>query len=394
MEKGCGYGIMVPRWNLMKFMHLADLHIGKRLLEASLLEDQREILQKIVEIARNEAVDAVLIAGDVYDKSVPGQDAVELADEFLFNLAGTGAHVFVMSGNHDSPQRIAFNNRLMDSRVHMSPVYSGNVGPVVLNDSYGEVAVYLLPFIKPSMVKDFLEDSVEGCTYDQALRIAVRKMAVPFGERRNVLVAHQFVAGSSRCDSEEHFSVGDVDNINPEVFDGFDYVALGHLHRPQKVSRETMRYAGSPLKYSFSEIDDRKSVPIVSLNQKDDVLIKLIPLESRRRMVHFRGLFSEMMRQEHTEDWVYVTLTDEEDVPDSLNLLRTVFPNLLKLDMDNSRTRALGVWGSGDDVQGVDALSPMDVVGKLFEMQNGKGLDESQQACLGTLVAEIWGQEE
>lgn len=247
----------------MKLMHLSDLHLGKRVNEFSMLEDQRYILNQILELARREQVDGVLIAGDVYDKSVPSAEAVSLLDDFLVALAEDGRQVLLISGNHDSPERMAFGGRLMrSSGIHIAPVYNGRVEPVCLEDQYGPVRVYLLPFVKPAHIRRYFPDAAIE-SYTDALRIAVEAMDLD-SSLRNLLVTHQFVTGAARCDSEE-LSLGGSDNVDGAVFDPFDYVALGHIHSPQRVGRETMRYCGTPLKYSFSEIGQKKSATLIQL---------------------------------------------------------------------------------------------------------------------------------
>ena len=240
----------------MKFIHLSDLHLGKRVNEFSMLEDQQYILTEILHIIDTEKPDGVLIAGDVYDKSVPSAEAVALLDDFLVRMSKRSLRIFLISGNHDSPERMAFGGRLMESSgVYLAPVYDGKVTPITLIDEYGPVKVYLLPFVKPAHVRRCFPEQ-EISTYTDALCVAIEAMNVDPVER-NVLVTHQFVTGATRCDSEE-LSVGGTDNVDVSVFESFDYVALGHIHGPQQVSRETVRYCGTPLKYSFSEAGHEK----------------------------------------------------------------------------------------------------------------------------------------
>lgn len=261
----------------MKLIHLSDLHLGKRVNDFSMLEDQQYILAEILQIIDREKPDGVLIAGDVYDKSVPSAEAVALLDDFLVRLSKRELRIFVISGNHDSPERMAFGGRLMErSGVHLAPVYDGRVEPVVLTDEYGPVKLYLLPFVKPSHVRRCFPER-EIATYTDAVAAAVEAMGVDTAVR-NVLVTHQFVTGAARCDSEE-LSVGGTDNVDASVFDPFDYVALGHIHGPQQVGRETVRYCGTPLKYSFSEAGHKKSVTVVELGAKGSVTIRTIPLK-------------------------------------------------------------------------------------------------------------------
>lgn len=378
----------------MKFAHLSDLHLGKRLCEQSLLEDQREILRRILAILDEERPDGVLIAGDVYDKPVPPAEAVQLFDEFLVQLARRGAPVFVISGNHDSAERIAFGGRLMSAGgVYMAPVYDGRVEPVTLTDAFGPVDVYLLPFVKPAGVRRFFPDR-EILTYTDAVAAAVETMA-PDPARRSVLVTHQFVTGAARCESED-LSVGGSDNVDASVFDAFDYVALGHLHGPQAAGRPTLRYCGSPLKYSFSEAGQTKSVTLVELAEKGRVEVRTRPLTPLRELVELRGRYEELTLRSfyqatsYPEDYLHITLTDEEDIPDAVGKLRVIYRNLLKLDYDNTRTRA-GRW----DAQLPDARrkSPLELFAELYEKQNGQPMSAEQSDFLREMIEKIWEEQ-
>ena len=375
----------------MKLFHLSDLHLGKRLCEQSLLEDQREILRRILAILDDERPDAVLIAGDVYDKPVPPAEAVQLFDEFLAQLAGRQTPVFVISGNHDSPERIAFGGRLMRaSRVYMAPVYDGRVEPVTLTDEYGPVDVYLLPFVKPAGVRRFFPER-EIAGYTDAIRAAVEAMA-PDPARRSVLVTHQFVTGAARCDSEE-LSVGGSDNVDAAVFDPFDYVALGHLHGPQAAGRPALRYCGSPLKYSFSEAGQTKSVTVVELAEKGQVAVRTRPLTPLRELVELRGRYEELTLRSfyegtsYPEDYLHITLTDEEDIPDAVGKLRVIYHNLLRLDYDNARTRA-GLWDA--QLPKTEQKTPLELFAELYEKQNGQPMSEEQTDFMRELIETVW----
>lgn len=379
----------------MKFIHLSDLHLGKRVNECSMLEDQRYILGEILRIVDREAPDAVLIAGDVYDKSVPSAEAVALLDDFLVRLAGRDLQVLLISGNHDSPERLAFGGRLMAERgVHIAPVYDGRVAPVTLTDEYGPVRVYLLPFVKPSHVRRCFPDR-EVDTYTDALAAAIGAMGVD-PALRNVLVTHQFVTGAARCDSEE-VSVGGTDNVDVSVFAPFDYVALGHLHGPQTVGRETVRYCGTPLKYSFSEAGQHKSATVVELGEKGTTAVRTVPLVPLRDLVELRGTYEEVTFRGFYEgtgwqrDYVHITLTDEEDVPNAVGKLRVIYPNLMKLDYDNRRTRA-GI--SLEGAEEVARRSPLELLEEFYEKQNGRPMGEAQRAFARGWMERIWEEDE
>ena len=331
----------------------------------------------------------MLIAGDVYDKPVPPAEAVELFDDFLVRLSRMEAEVFVISGNHDSPERIAFGGRLMEARgVHMSPVYDGTVTPVVLEDTWGQTAFYMLPFVKPAHVRRaFPEEAIES--YTDAVRAAVTHMA-PDPARRNVLVTHQFVTGAEQCESEE-LSVGGADNVDASVFAPFDYVALGHLHGPQRVGSDTIRYCGTPLKYSFSEKDHVKSVTVVELEEKGTVHVRTLPLTPLHDLRQIRGSYEELTLREKylgtaVEDYLHVVLTDEEDVPGAIGRLRSIYPNIMKLDYDNLRTRSAGVSLAQEPTS---HKSEEDWFAALYEAQNGQPMGEEQAAFCEALLEKI-----
>ena len=373
----------------MKFIHLSDLHIGKRVNEVSMLDDQAYILTHIIRVIDQEQPDAVVIAGDVYDKSVPPAEAVTLLDDFFCRLAKRNLPVLIISGNHDSPERLAFGGRLMEGAgIRLSPVYDGTVEPVTLSDSHGEVRFWLLPFVKPLHVKRFFPDAdIESCT--DAVRTAIAHMGVDF-TGRNVLVTHQFVTGAATCESEE-LSVGGTDNVDVSVFDGFDYVALGHLHGPQNIGSSRVRYCGTPLKYSFSEAGHYKSVTVVELGEKGDLQLHAVPLTPRHDLRELRGTFAELTDKAFysaadTEDYLHIILTDEEDVAEAVGRLRVIYPNLMKLSYDNSRTRVDRVVGSAEDVKN---KSPLELFEELYAIQNNQPMSGEQRDFTRELIESI-----
>lgn len=374
----------------MKLLHLSDLHLGKRLNEFSLVDDQDYILGEILRITDEEKPDGVLIAGDVYDKSVPSAEAVQLFDDFLVRFAARGVPVFVIAGNHDSPERLAFGNRLMDKTgVHIASAYGGKVTPLSLSDEYGEVRIYLLPFVKPANVRRFFPDeNIEN--YTDALRVAIKEMQVD--ERvRNLLVTHQFVTGARRSDSEE-VTVGGEGNVDASVFAPFDYVALGHIHSPQNIGSERIRYCGTPLKYSFSEADDQKAVTVVTLGKKGSLSLREVPLVPKRDLAEIRGSYEELTRKSYyentslAEDYTRIILTDEEDIPEAMGKLRVIYHNLMLLSYDNRRTRHLSRETEAEDVEN---KSPLDLFSELYEKQNGAPMSEEQRAFISGLIEKI-----
>lgn len=374
----------------MKFAHISDLHLGKRVHQFSMIEEQKYILEKIIEIAKEEQIDGILIAGDVYDKIYPSAEAVALFDSFLVKLAKEEIQVFVISGNHDSPERIAFLGQLTrKAGVYLSPVYQGKIEPVTKEDEFGKVHIYLLPFIKPVHVRHFFPEEIVT-NYTEAMQIVVNHMNLN-KEERNILVAHQFVTGAMRSDSEE-ISVGGLDNIDARCFEDFDYVALGHIHRPQNMTSEKIRYSGTPLKYSFSESQDKKSVTIIEFGKKGEMNIKEILLTPLHDMVKIRGLFAEVMNpmnfpQLDVNSYLHITLLDEMDIPAAFNRLVGVYPNLMQMEYDNLRTRERKNLQVRKEVA---QISPQDMFASLYETMNNQPLSDVQQEYLMEKIEKIW----
>lgn len=384
----------------MKFIHLSDLHLGKRVNDYSMIEDQRYILERILGIINEEKPQAVLIAGDVYDKPLPPAEAVRLFDDFLSRLSETDAEIFVISGNHDSAERLSFGSQIMDRQgVHFAGGYDGSTHSFSLSDEYGPVNFYMLPFIKPVHVRQAFEENPEVqniTTFTDAVQFAIRKMDVNT-EERNVLMAHQFCTGAARSESEE-ISVGGLDNVDNTVFAPFDYTALGHLHGPQD-SAPGIRYCGSPLKYSFSEANQVKSVTIAEVGKKEDgvcdVRLRTAELVPVRDMKVLRGNFDELTGKDYfkhinTDDYMRIVLTDEEDIIGAMGRLRAVYPNIMRLEYDNTRTRAAGIVSDAGDK---DSRSPLEIFAGLYEEQNGRPMDDDQISLIEGLIEKVWSEE-
>ena len=380
----------------MKFIHLSDLHLGKRVNEFSMFEDQEYILTKIINIIDEETPEGVIIAGDVYDKSVPAVDAVQLFDDFLVKLSNRALKVFIISGNHDSAERMAFGSRVMNkSGIYISEVYNGKISPISLEDSYGIIDIFMLPFIKPVHVRRFEKEKIETDvikieTYTDAMKSAIDTMTIN-PANRNLLIAHQFVTGAVSCDSEE-ISVGGSDNVDAAVFEPFDYVALGHIHGPQKAGRETIRYCGTPLKYSFSEAKHKKSVTVVELMEKGSITVRTVPLLPKRDMREIKGSYMEVTARDYYKDtqvtdYMHITLTDEEDVPEAMGKLRVIYPNLMKLDYDNARTRKNNEIS---EVQNIERKTPQELFEEFYLKQNNQEMSQVQREFVVDLIEKIW----
>lgn len=374
----------------MKLLHVSDLHIGKRVNGFSMLEDQKYILQEIQALAVERKVDGVLLAGDLYDKPIPPAEAVTLLDGFLTHLSEQGIAVFAISGNHDSPERLSFGGRLLEKEgIHLVSLYHPGDGVLELQDAWGTVRIYLLPYLKPAVIRH-LDPEQTVTEYNEAVAWALSQWDLD-PKCRNVLVAHQFVVGGVTCESEER-SVGGLDQVDAQLFRDFDYVALGHLHGPQKIGRETVRYAGSPLKYSFSEVSHHKSVVLVTLEEKGKVSVELLPLHPMRDMREIRGTYESVTMKSFyegtcVEDYLHVILTDEEDVPEAVGKLRAVYPNVMQLSYDNLRTQG------NQEILGAECpeeKTPLELFRDFYQLQNNQPMGEEQERFLAELMETIW----
>lgn len=364
----------------MKFIHISDLHIGKRLNEYSLIKEQEHILGEIIKIIKKEEPDCVFIAGDVYDKSVPSAEAVCLLDSFLADLAECDAKIFIISGNHDSAERIAYGGGAFKRQgIYISPMFDGTLSKIEIEDEYGRVNVYLLPFIKPAHVKRFFEDA-EIETYTDAVDTVIKSLGVNENER-NVIISHQFVSGADRTESEDEV-IGGLDMVEGYVFDAFDYVALGHIHRNQYIGRETMRYCGTPLKYSASEANDKKCVIVGEMKEKGVVEISEIPLVPMRDYIDIKGELEEILKGENKTDFVRITLTDEGTVVDAYGKLRSNYPFMTEL-LFEKRKREVELRGSLSIEK-----SPEEQFFDFYMQINGKELTEEQRAMVAELLEE------
>ena len=374
----------------MKFAHISDLHLGKRLNGFSMLEEQKYILEEILKILQKEQVSAVWMAGDIYDKPVPPAEAVTLFDDFLVQLADKKYSVFIISGNHDSPERIAFGSRLMAARnIYLSPVYDGKVEPILLEDEHGDINIYMIPFVKPIHVRHFFQEE-EIASYTEAVKCAVEHMNVD-EKKRNVILAHQFVTGALKSDSED-ISVGGLDNVDAEVFEVFDYAALGHIHRSQSMGNERVRYSGTPLKYSFSEVTHEKSVTIVDMKEKGNIDIYTVPLVPQHDLTKIKGSFEEVMSSDFEknmdkEAYVHVTLTDEVDIPNAFHKLQTVYPNIMQMEYEVRSKKNHSVLEGQSDGKKMD---PLELFQEFYAEMNHQPLQAPQQEYLIEKINEIW----
>ncbi len=377
----------------MKFLHLGDLHLGKTLNDFDLIEDQRYILDQILDIADQESVDGVLVAGDVYDKSVPSEAATKLLDYFLSKLANKGIKVFMVSGNHDSDDRLNYGSSLFASnQIFISAVFDGTLHRQRLVDGATEIDVYMLPFVKASQVRHYFADAdIEN--YDDAVRTIIRN--TPINKKNmNILVAHQFVSGKGEdpalagSEGAGTQSVGMVEKIGYDCFEDFDYVALGHIHSPQRVGRDEVRYAGSPLKYSLSEANNEKSVPLITVSVGEGVKIELVPLKPMRDVRHMKGTLMELLDKKNVkapEDFIYVTLTDEDIINDAMGIFQQVYPNTVRIDYDNSHTRAI----EHVDISRIaENKSFPELIGDFYRLMYGCEITEEEMDVMRTAARE------
>lgn len=378
----------------MKFVHLSDLHIGKRVNNFSMIEDQQYILQEIMHIIDCEKPDAVLIAGDVYDRTLPPAEAVIEFDDFLYKLSKRDFDTFIISGNHDSPERLSFGSRIMEgSGIHLSPVFGGAVSPITLKDEFGDVDIYMMPFIKPSVVRTFFKDTEDSIKdYTDAVSAVINSMNVDTS-KRNVILSHQFVTGASVSGSEV-LSVGGTENVECTVYEPFDYAALGHIHRSQSAGGiKTLRYCGSPLKYSFSDTQD-KSVTIVELFEKGSVDIKTIPLYPLRDMRtisdSFENICLNAANDAHRQDYIRVILSDKIEIDNAMSKLRAYYPNIMELSYEKYEEQ---YNGSSILERDVENRMPIDLIEEFFKSQNA-AFDAIEKEIIADILNELEGKGE
>ena len=377
----------------MKFLHLGDLHLGKTLGDFDLADDQKYILDRVIEIAVQESADGILIAGDVYDKSVPSETATVLLDRFLAELAQKGITVFMISGNHDSDDRLNYGSMLFESnRIFISAVFDGRMHMQSISAGDTTVDVYMLPFVKASQVRHYFPDEVIN-NYEDAVRTIIRNTSIN-KEHRNILIAHQFVAGVgadpalSGSEGAGTLSVGTVEKIGYGCFEDFDYVALGHIHSPQRVGRDEVRYAGSPLKYSLSEANNEKTVPLITVTGDEKVRIELIPLKPKRDMRHIRGTLKELLDPKNVkapDDFIYATLTDEEIINDAMGIFQQVYPNTVRIDYDNSHTKEIE---QVDISKIADNKSFSELITDFYRLMYGCDITEEEMDVMRTAARE------
>ncbi len=362
----------------MKLLHLSDLHIGKKVHGYSMLEEQKHILDQILRVCESEKPDVVLLAGDIYDKPVPGEEAIFTMDRFLTSLNQQQRTVFLISGNHDSGERLQFGREIMEQRgIHIVGTFQGKLEKVVLTDQWGMINFYMLPFVKLSTMRKYYKE--ESC--ENAIRHLIQDTAIDPCER-NILISHQFIINGSwmpeRCESEIA-PIGGLDSIDCSTFKPFDYVALGHLHRAQKVGRESIRYAGSPLKYSFSEATHKKSVVVVEINEKNKLKWHTIPLKPIHEMREIKGKLSDLIHPDHYQredryDYIRAILTDEEELYHPLDTLRNIYPNILRLDFENLKMRQ-----ERDMEEEIEKKTELELFEQFFQKQNQMEMTEEQR---------------
>ena len=376
----------------MKFLHLSDLHIGKSVNGFSMIDEQKHAFEQVAGYITTERPAAVLIAGDVYDRAIPGVEAVRVFDDFLTALAHEGVVVMLISGNHDSPERLTYASRLLsERRLFLCGAFDGRLQTITLSDAFGEVSFWLLPFIKPSSVRGVF-DAREFESYDETVAAVLETAEIDY-TARNVLVSHQYYAKSGvtpiRSDSELD-PVGGLDAVDAELIQRFDYAALGHLHGSQNVGSEHIRYCGSPVKYSFSEWRQEKSVTVVELGAKGHMTIRSLPLTPLHDMREIRGKLDTLTSDSVSsladrEDYLRVVLTDEEEIIDPMGKLRAVYPNIMSLGFANSRTD-IDIHAVMTETEIIERLSPYDLFGEFFLDVQGSTMSAEQAAIVRGLL--------
>lgn len=380
----------------MKILHLADLHIGKIVLEQSMLEDQKYMLNQIVEKIKEKKIELVLISGDVYDRSVPPSDAVTCLSNFLKVLIkDLKLKVCMIAGNHDSKERLGFGSEIFaDDGLFISANYNGSLDKVELEDEYGKINVYMLPYIKPVEIRGFFEEK-EISTYHDAVKAVIEKEEINKKER-NIILSHQFVTAGNeepeRSDSET-LTLGGTENVDVSCYKDFDYVALGHIHGPQRIGRDTARYAGTMLKYSFSEVNQKKSLAVIEFKEKECLDINLIPLKPIRDMRVIKGPIEELIKEENykgtnREDYIRAIITNEEPVYDAIGQIKKVYPNTLRLDIENSKMNS-SIEKELSNLDSIKKKDEVELFNEFYNFQHNQNLNETQLDIVKEVVKEV-----
>lgn len=367
---------------MFKFLHISDLHIGKRLNSFSLYEDQRFILSSILNIAKERCVDSVFISGDIFDNANPGEEAISVVDDFLASLNGSGIKTFVIYGNHDPMQKLSYLSSIVEKQgLFISKAFNG----CVEKKSIGEVDIYMLPFIRPVDIRTHYPDK-DVRTINDAVRVVLDAVDLD-SKRINILLSHQFITSAEGAGSEEQY-VGGEYGVDYHLLEDFDYVALGHIHGAQSVGLDKIRYCGSPLKYSISEKRDKVCI-YGEISKDSGLLIEEIGLKPLRDIILLRGCFDEIINlPDNSNDYIHITLTDEEDVTNASLRLSNKFPYYLGLVYDNSRTRRERKDEIDSDHD--PDKSPLEYFMELFRKQTDKDLSEKQLEILGQAIEDIW----
>ena len=381
----------------MKILHLSDLHIGKIVLEQSMLDDQKYMLNQIIEKIQEEKIELVLISGDIYDRGVPPSEAVTVLNNFLKALIkDLHLKVCIIAGNHDSKERLNFGSEIFKSDgLYISSIYDGNIDKVELEDEYGKLNIYMLPYIKPIEVRQFFEEDVDVSSYHNAVKEVILKENINEKER-NIILSHQFVtAGGIEPEKSESETLylGGTENVDVSCYDKFDYVALGHIHGPQRIGRDTARYAGTILKYSFSEVHQNKSLTVIDFKEKENLKIDLIPLKPLRDMRVIKGPIEELTKEENysktnREDYIRAIITNEEQVYDAIGQLRKVYPNVLRLDIENSKAK-IDSETKLSDLDNIKKKDEVELFNEFYKYQNNQDLNEVQLEIIKNVIKEV-----
>ena len=380
----------------MRILHLADLHIGKIVLEQSMLEDQKYMLNQVVDKIKEEGIELVLISGDIYDRSVPPSDAVVCLNNFLKTLVKElKIKVCIIAGNHDSKERLGFGSEIFaEEGLYISANYNGNLDKVELEDEYGKLNLYMLPYIKPVEVKEFFEDK-EITSYHDAVKSVIEKETINKKER-NIILSHQFVTAGNeepeRSDSET-LTLGGTENVDVSCYKDFDYVALGHIHGPQRIGRDTARYAGTILKYSFSEVNQKKSLTVIDFKGKDNLEINLIPLKPLRDMRVIKGPIEELVKEEYykgtnREDYIRAIITNEEPVYDAIGQIKKVYPNTLRLDIENSKMNS-SIEKELSNLDNIKKKDEVELFNEFYNFQHDQNLTDVQLNIIKEVVKDV-----
>lgn len=374
----------------MRFLHLSDLHIGKRVNSYSMIEDQRFALEEILKLVKKEKVKYVVMAGDIYQVPNPSAEAMNLFDDFITKLSNLDITILIIAGNHDSAERLAFAASILkDSKIYISRPYNGEIEKVELSDEYGKINFYLFPYVKPYQVKRYFPEK-DINSYSDAIRVVLDSIDINENER-NVIISHQFILNAETSESEEIYA-GEAEAVADIFYDKFDYAALGHIHKAQHFLGGKIRYPGALLKYSASETGYKKNIYIINMKEKGNIDYEKYKIDYLRDMRKIKGYFADVLekskKDKNKEDYIHFELLDEDDVINAHQILKSIYPNIMTLRYINQKIGENNL----DSIKYDTTTSPINLFKDFYKERYGEELSEYQEELVKESIDKIWGK--